>query len=57
MKRCENENCRNEFVPRTATSRFCCNWCHDEFWKSERRQAMADRRQQRAGQDEHHAHE
>ena len=51
------DHCNEIFEPRTASNRFCCAWCKEEFWKSERRQAMADRRQQRAEQDEHHAHE
>ena len=46
-KRCDY--CNEPFAPREAKARFCGPACRDEFWKDERRQAMALRRKQQQG--------
>jgi hypothetical protein len=39
--------CSFPFIPREAAQRFCSAGCREEFWKTERREAMELRRQQR----------
>ena len=47
--------CNEPFRPREAKQRFCGPVCRDEFWKAERRDAMAAYRQHREEEEQQRA--